>query len=129
MSQADRAAGVVPQAWVHLGCQRRYHSRRLRLVCIGARGKRLMLITNLSPEALWAELVSQLYQKGWRIELFFRWIKCIWGCGHWLAQSQQGATLQIYLALIANGFQPAAVPASQRRCQQASGLGFCAHRN
>ena len=28
-------------------------------------------------------------------------MKCILGCGHWLAESERGVTIQIYLALIA----------------------------
>jgi hypothetical protein len=101
LSAADRDAGVVRQAWVHLGCRPRYRSMRLRLVWIKTPEHTLMLATNLSPESLPAELVGELYRKRWRIELFFRWIKCILGCGHWLAESPQGVTLQIYLALIA----------------------------
>jgi hypothetical protein len=27
-------------------------------------------------------------------------MKCLMGCGHWLAESPRGITLQIYLALI-----------------------------
>jgi len=37
----------------------------------------------------------------WRIELFFKWLKCILGCRHWLAESPQGVALQVYCALIA----------------------------
>jgi hypothetical protein len=102
LSAADKAAGVVRQAWVHLGSTPRYRSMRLRVVWIENLGQKLILVTNLAPEALSAELVSELYRKRWRIELFFRWIKCILGCGHWLAESPQGVSLQIYLALIAS---------------------------
>jgi hypothetical protein len=102
LSQADRAAGVMRQAWAHLGCMPRYQSMRLRLVWIENQGHALVLATNLSPQALPAELVGELYRKRWRVELFFRWVKCILGCGHWLAESPEGATLQIYLALIAS---------------------------
>jgi IS4 transposase len=42
-----------------------------------------------------AALVSQLYRQRWKIELFFRWVKCILGCGHWLAESERGVTIQI----------------------------------
>jgi hypothetical protein len=102
VSAADKAAGVVRQAWVHLGSVPRYRSMRLRVVWIENEGKTIILATNLAPEALSAELVGELYRKRWRIELFFRWIKCILGCGHWLAQSPQGVSLQLYLALIAS---------------------------
>lgn len=102
VSAADKAAGVVRQAWVHLGSVPRYRSMRLRVVWIESEGKTIILATNLAPEALAAELVGELYRRRWRIELFFRWIKCILGCGHWLAESPQGVGLQIYLALIAS---------------------------
>lgn len=102
VSEADRAAGVVRQAWVRLGSTARYRSARLRVVWVQGDKTTLVLATNLSAEALPAELVSLLYRKRWQIELYFRWIKCVLGCGHWLAESERGATIQIYLALIAS---------------------------
>jgi len=97
----DQAAGVVRQAWVRLGCNARYRSGRLRVVWVQAEGHELILATNLPPEELSAQLVSLLYRRRWQVELFFRWIKCILGCRHWLAESPEGVALQIYLALIA----------------------------
>ena len=99
VSQADRRAGVVRQAWVRLGS--RSQSERVRVVWVEAEGHSLILVTNLGPEELPAELVSLLYRRRWQVELFFRWIKCILGCRHWLAESPAGVTLQVYLALIA----------------------------
>lgn len=101
LSPADGAAGVVRQVWARLGCRPKYRSQRLRLVWLERPGRSLLLATNLSAEALPAELVGELYRQRRKVELFFRWVKCILGCGHWLAESQRGATLQIYLALIA----------------------------
>lgn len=101
LSAADRAAGIQRQAWAHLGSVARNRSMRLRLVWIKTRDGTLVLATNLSAQQLSAEMVGELYRKRWRIEVFFKWVKCILGCGHWLAESQQGVTLQIYLALIA----------------------------
>lgn len=49
-----------------------------------------------------ADLVSLIYRHRWQIELFFKWIKCILGCRHWLAESPAGLTIQIYSALIAS---------------------------
>jgi hypothetical protein len=99
VSPADRAAGVVRQAWVVLGSRTR--SGRVRVVWVEAEGHSLILVTHQTPEQLPAELVSLLYRKRWQVELFFRWIKCILGCRHWLAESPEGVALQIYLALIA----------------------------
>src|SRR5436190_1226778 len=39
---------------------------------------------------------------GWSVELFFRWFKCILGRRHLLAESQNGVTLQVYVAIIAS---------------------------
>ena len=36
------------------------------------------------------------------MELFFRWLKCILGCRHLLANSRDGVTIQVYLAIIAS---------------------------
>jgi hypothetical protein len=101
VSAEDRAAGVTRQAWARLGKSARQQSGRLRVVWIDGEKEPLILVTNLAPDSLSAALVSQLYRQRWKVELFFRWIKCILGCGHWLAESQRGATIQIYLALIA----------------------------
>jgi len=101
LSAEDRAAGVVRQAWARLGKDERKRSGRLRVVWITGENEPVLLVTNLSPESLSAALVSRLYRQRWKIELFFRWVKCILGCGHWLAESEGGVTIQIYLALIA----------------------------
>lgn len=99
VSAADQATGVVRQAWVRLGVRTR--SERLRVVWVEAEAHKLILVTNLGPQEVPAEMVSLLYRKRWQVELFFRWIKCILGCRHWLAESPEGVALQIYLALIA----------------------------
>lgn len=102
LSAEDQAAGVQRQAWVHLGGQPRYRSVRLRLVWVrSCEGNPIFLATNLSPEELPAHLIWMLYKQRWKVECFFRWIKCILGCQHWLAESPQGVAIQIYLALIA----------------------------
>ncbi len=102
VSPADRKAGVVRQVWARLGAREKTRSVRVRLVWVEAEGHQLLLVTNLGPDQLPAELVSLLYRRRWQVELFFRWIKCILGCRHWLAESPQGVTIQIYLALIAS---------------------------
>jgi hypothetical protein len=101
LSPAEGAAKVIRHAWVRLGCQARYRSIRLRVVWVQTPKEVLRLVTNLSLEELSAAEVALLYKERWQIELFFRWIKCILGCRHWLAESEQGTAIQIYLALIA----------------------------
>jgi hypothetical protein len=101
LSAADQAAKVIRSAWVHLGCTARYRSMRLRVVWVQTDKEVLKLATNLGPAELAAGEVALLYKERWRIELFFRWLKCILGCRHWLAESPAGVAIQIYLALIA----------------------------
>jgi hypothetical protein len=101
LGPAEGAAKVIRQAWVHLGCQARYRSIRLRVVWVQTPKEVLRLVTNLSLEELSGAEVALLYKERWQIELFFRWIKCILGCRHWLAESVPGTAIQIYLALIA----------------------------
>lgn len=101
LPQADRQAQVVRHGWVRLGCNARYRSIRLRVVWVQTPKEVLRLVTNLGPEELSAGAVALLYKQRWQIELFFRWVKCILGCRHWLAESPQGVAIQIYLALIA----------------------------
>jgi hypothetical protein len=101
ISPADRKANVIRQAWVRLGCKARYRSIRVRVVWVQTPKEVLRLVSNLSPAELSAGEVALFYKQRWQIELFFRWIKCILGCRHWLAESPQGAAIQLYLALIA----------------------------
>jgi len=54
-----------------------------------------------SAQELSAELIALIYRYRWRIELFFKWLKCILGCRHWLAQSPRGVAVQVYCVLIA----------------------------
>jgi hypothetical protein len=101
LKEADRQAKVIRTAWVRLGCQARYRSIRLRVVWVQTDKEVLSLVTNLDAEELSAGEVALLYKQRWQIELFFRWVKCILGCRHWLAESPQGVAIEIYLALIA----------------------------
>lgn len=48
-----------------------------------------------------AELIAEMYQLRWTIELFFRMFKHLLGCRHLLSTRQQGVEIQIYSALIA----------------------------
>lgn len=95
----DEAAGVFAQSWVTLGC--RGQGPRVRLIRIEGENDEVRLVTNL-PEKEWpAELIAVLYRHRWVVELFFRWLKCLLGCRHFFCESEQGVTLQLYLALIA----------------------------
>lgn len=60
----------------------------------------LVLVTNLLD--LPAELVALGYKYRWAVELFFRWLKCILGCRHLLANNVNGVEIQVYLGIIAS---------------------------
>ena len=99
----DRIAGVVRDAEIHLrGHRAKAGLKRpqLRLVELRCEGKddSIILLTNRID--LSAELIGLLYRHRWQIELFFRWLKCTIGFGHFMSESLAGVTLQIYAALI-----------------------------
>jgi hypothetical protein len=48
-----------------------------------------------------AETVVLLYKYRWHVELFFKWLKCVMGCRHLVAESEDGVKIQVYAALIA----------------------------
>jgi len=98
LSEADRAAGVVEDVAVRLG--EGTDGPVGRLVRVEAAGHVFLLFTDLRE--LPADLVALIYRYRWQIELFFKWLKCILGCRHWLAESQAGMTIQVYCALIAS---------------------------
>ena len=99
LSAADRAAQVTWAGVVRLG--RDGLGPRVRVVQVLAEEEQILLATSLPAEGTPPELLAQLYRQRWQVELFFRWLKCILGCRHWLAESPRGVALQCYLALIA----------------------------
>jgi hypothetical protein len=99
LSAADRAAGVTWTGTVRLG--KAGQGPRLRVVqVVRDEDGQLLLATTLPADRAPPELLAQLYRHRWQVELFFRWLKCILGCRHWLAESPRGVALQCYLALI-----------------------------
>ena len=97
LTKADHDQGVVADTVVRLGSGA--DGPKGRLVRIESDGHVFLLFTNLQDAP--AELIALIYRYRWRIELFFKWLKCILGCRHWLATSRAGVTSQIYCALIA----------------------------
>jgi IS4 transposase len=67
-----------------------------------SQGRPEILLLATSRLDLAAELVALGYRFRWTVELFFRWLKCILGCRHLLANSRDGVTIQVYLAIIAS---------------------------
>ena len=103
VSAAERAAGVTRQAWARLGARPAGQSGRVRVGWITlAAGGDLRLVTHVEPADLGADEVGLLSRRRWQIECYFRWLKCLLGCRPWLAESERGVTIQLYLALIAS---------------------------
>lgn len=105
LTAADRTAGVVRDVVVRrLGTDKHNAllDRPFRVIeCEGGPvGGRWVLATNAT--GLSADLVVLAYRHRWVVELFFRWLKCILGCRHLLAENRAGVTLQVYLAIIAS---------------------------
>lgn len=98
LSQEDRQEGVVWDRTLRLGVHG--NGPVFRVVRVEARGDVFQLIT--TREDLSAALISLIYRQRWQIELFFKWIKTILNCRHWLAESPEGVRMQIYCVLIAS---------------------------
>ena len=99
LTAADRAAGVTWAGQVRLG--QAGDGARVRVVQLLAEHESILLATSLPAADFPPEWIALCYRQRWQIELFFRWLKCILGCRHWLAESERGVALQVYLALIA----------------------------
>jgi hypothetical protein len=109
LTAAARAAGVRRDRVVWLGGPQsgRVLRQPLRVLEVDtgktdAHGRPDILLLATSRLDLDAELVALAYRFRWAVELFFRWLKCILGCRHLLANSRQGVTIQVYLAMIAS---------------------------
>jgi hypothetical protein len=97
----EKEAGITHHLRVALG-HRGAKDLGWRLVRIALPNRTpIMLVTNIASDRLSPSDLSNIYRQRWAIEGFFRWIKCILPCRHWLAESQAGVTSQIYCALIA----------------------------
>ena len=104
-----RAAGVRSDRLVRLGGPQsgRVFKQPVRVLEIdtgktAAQGRPDLLLLATNRLDLAAELVALGYRFRWTVELFFRWLKCILGCRHLLANSRNGVTIQVYLAMIAS---------------------------
>ena len=99
LSAADRAASVTWAGRVRLGVKG--DGPAARVVQVLGEEETILIATNLDAGEMPPDLVALLYRHRWQVELFFRWLKCILGCRHWLAESPRGVAMQCYLALIA----------------------------
>lgn len=101
-SKADIKAGVIADQEVIVGSQATAGELTCfvrKIVIRSEGGKELILLTNSD---LPAEQIALIYRLRWQVELFFRWFKCVLGCTHWLSRSENGLTIQVYVALLAS---------------------------
>ena len=99
LTAADRAAGVVWASTVRLS--KAGDGPRVRVIAILGEEETILVATTLPAADFPPEIIAHFYKHRWQVEMFFRWLKCILGCRHWLAESERGVALQVYLALIA----------------------------
>lgn len=106
LSDAARQAGVVRDVILkRLGADKHKDvvGRPMRLVIVRTQDRdgkltELWLVTDRLD--LDADLVALAYKYRWTIELFFRWLKCVLGARHLVAENPNGVLLQMYAALI-----------------------------
>lgn len=106
LSDAADAAGVVRDVVLsRLGTahHKDHLKQAMRLVIVriadrNGQATDLWLITDRLD--LDAELVALAYRYRWSVGLFFRWLKCVLGTRHLIAQNRNGVMLQMYAALI-----------------------------
>lgn len=99
LTARDRAAGVTWASAVRLG--KAGEGARVRVSAILGEDETILVATTLPAADFPPEMIAHFYAQRWQVELFFRWLKCILGCRKWLAESEAGVALQVYLALIA----------------------------
>src|SRR5271166_1989089 len=109
LTPAARAAGVRSDRIVWLGgpqsgapVQQPLRVLEVETGKTDPHGHAEVLLLATSRLDLDAELVALGYRFRWTVELFFRWLKCVLGCRHLLANSRDGVTIQVYLAIIAS---------------------------
>ncbi len=115
LTDADREARVLRDVVVKLGSSdaSKLLKKNLRIVEIEKidepskrmrqeRSVRETIVLVTDRLDLSADLVALLYSARWKIEIFFRWLKCTLGCKALLAESKDGVRLQLYSALIAS---------------------------
>jgi hypothetical protein len=116
LTAADRAAGVVRDVVVWLGCDGKQeelnqpvrivevkcepHRKRAHTGRGGPEQAETILLVTDRPD-LPAEIVALIYQHRWAVEIFFRFFKHVLGCRHLLSHKQNGIELQTYAAIIA----------------------------
>lgn len=102
VSAKDSKRGITHHQRVALGWRdAKDEGWRLVRLVPGPGREHIVILTNLPAEEVGAWELCEIYKQRWTIELFFRWLKCLLPCRHWLAESEDGVATQVYCALIA----------------------------
>ena len=102
VSEKDSKRGITHHQRVALGWRdAKDNGWRLVRLVPGPGREHIVILTNLPLEEVGGWELCEIYKLRWTIELFFRWLKCLLPCRHWLAESQDGVATQVYCALIA----------------------------
>ena len=102
LTPAQQAAGlqqwqiVRPLGW--RGTQRLGQTSLGLLTIRQADGEPLRLLTNRLD--LDADVLAMAYRQRWKIELFFRWLKCLVNFRHFFSEEPNGVALQVGAAVI-----------------------------
>ena len=104
LNEADREANVVSDRTGHVpgsAGSPGFGNKLLREVVLTdpRTGKPVRLLTTLLDVP--ARIIGLLYRYRWMIELFFKWLKCTANLRHLTSESQNGITMQLYVAVIA----------------------------
>jgi IS4 transposase len=103
ITDADRGANVVSDRIGHVpgsAGSPGFGDKPLREVILTdpRSGKPVRLLTNLLDVP--ARIIGLIYRHRWMIEIFFKWLKCTARLRHLISESQNGITLQLYVAVI-----------------------------
>jgi hypothetical protein len=100
LTQEDRDAGVLRDRDGHLSDAFGDDTRVFREVVVldPRSGKEVRFLTTLLEPP--AKVIGKLYRHRWMIELFFKWLKCVARLRHLVSHSQNGVTIQFYVAVI-----------------------------
>jgi len=100
LDEADRQAGITLAGMAPLGAKR--SKGPWRIILLERPGQEpLWLVASGCFAGLRPAEIAEFYRQRWKIEGFFRWLKCLVPCRHWLAESESGVQFQVYLNLIA----------------------------
>ncbi len=109
LAETSKQAGILRDVEIsQLGSTHRTQeiTRPLRLVVAEVfrerTEKRELIVLVTSEMEMDADLILLGYKYRWQVELFFRWMKSIMGCRHWISESQNGLQLQVYISLLAS---------------------------